>query len=631
MPCIHRWSWAILVSLVLFGGVFGQTRTVPWTEADDTNRPGYDMAKIVMKPGQKELCAQSCKDNPLCRAYTWAKRGVQGTDPVCWLKSAVPDAVPSDCCVSGARLRDRRFEGTFEPDVDLPGSDYRFEKLAVADPQLCQAACANDTGCQAFTYVKPGQQGPDAVCYLKDTVPNRRLNASCCTSGVKESALVVYQRYPNTDMNGSDFDDFDVPTGGWKACQQACAEEADCKSYTYVKSTDVSTGGHCWLKDSRPARRDAQCCDSGVKLGGDRALNIGKGDFDLPGHDYRRLVPRASDENGRVSVCRKACGADSRCLAYTYVKPGVQGEEAVCWLKDRAVESGRVSDCCGSGTRKLEFVGKPVGPGYVPPIIYFSQRDPGRVIGGRTFPADMPAPRFPAEYPGCTGREIEAIEAAWVLAHHHVWRAQQVMQHINASDRRGDLWEHGFVPQMKNRGAYANWSPRGWFGSYEPRRFRLSRRALDKVWTERFLGGKVDATRIKAWCRRDTGVAPCTGNRDGAHTGVGTIDICPAFFRNREDFDNAQFIIHELFHWLKIPKSALWVSDRHDFWRNGCRYVGADAIYNDDAAYIGINGGCHDWNFNRAVLTNDDYAWFAATLGERVYLGNMVSFPAENF
>lgn len=633
MSYVHR-ALRVIALVLLACSLTAAERT--WTEAKNTNRPGYDMAKIVMKSGQKAECVAQCKDNPFCRAYTWVEPGVQGPDPVCWLKSAVPDAKPSNCCSSGARLADQRFEGTFESNVDLPGHDYRSQTLAVADPKLCQAACGNDDNCQAFTYVEPGQQGPNAVCYLKDSVPSRKLDAKGLTSGVKASTLVLFQRHPDTDMNGADYEDFDVPTGGWKSCHQACAEDAKCRAYTYVKSTDVSAGGHCWLKDDQPKGRSAACCDSGVKLPGNQAINMGKGDFDLPGHDYRNFTPRAANDAGRSDVCRKACGADSKCRAYTYVKPGVQGADAVCWLKDRAPEKGKASDCCASGTRKSEFTGKPLPPGYVPPILYFTKPDPKRLIRGWEVPADMPKPRFPAGYAGCSAAEIEAVEAAWVLAHHHMWRTQQVIQQINSSNRRGDLWNLGYVSKMDGPHGYANWSPRGWFGSYDPKRFYKVRRAIDKVWSERFLGGKVDQTAIKVWCRKDTGVAPCTGNRDGAHTGVGTLDVCPAFFRNRGagnlgDFGNAQFIVHELFHWLKIPKTALWVSDSHDFWRNGCKYRAAKAVYNDDAAYIGMNGGCYDWNYNRAVLTNDNYAWFAATLGTEIYAERIISFPAESF
>ncbi|MBI1397506.1 MAG: hypothetical protein GC151_16155 [Betaproteobacteria bacterium] len=620
----------LLFSLIVSTTAFSQTRASPWSESDNTNLPGNDMERIVMEAGQKDLCAEACRNNPLCRAYTWVRRNVQGPKPVCWLKSAVPSSHASQCCVSGKRISDAPFSGTFESRVDLPGRDYASSRLASADPDLCAAACANDDRCRAFTYVAPGHQGSDAMCYLKDGVPARVMDAECCTSGVKRSSLVIYERHRNTDMPGSDYDNFDVPTGGWQSCQQACAGDTRCRAYTYVKSVNVSDGGQCWLKDARPRGRAAQCCDSGVKLPGEKALNIGKGDFDLPGSDYHHFEPRGPDDTHRTTVCRSACGADGSCLAYTYVKPGIQGSKAVCYLKSRVPEHGASSQCCSSGVRNASHIAKPLGPGYEPPILDFSGLDPNREIRGHAFPRDMPAPNFPPLYRGCSPDEIDSFKAAWALAHHHMWRAQQVMQHINASSQRRTLWNHGFVDRVTDaNGNFANWSPRGWFGRYDSRRFRLSRRALDKVWSERFLGGRIGSTRIRIWCRADSGVEPCTGARRGAHTGVGTLDICPAFFDNSE-FSNARFIIHEMFHWLKIPKSGFWVSDSHDFWRNGCRYRAAQTIYQDDAAYIGVNGGCYDWNFNRAILTNDNYAWFARTLGERIYRGEIVRFPAEN-
>ena len=623
---------ATVVPLSSLGGAAedGSSRRSPWSETADTDRPGFDMARIVMEPGQKDMCAEACKANPLCRAYTWAKKGVQGDKPVCWLKSAVPAVKPSSCCVSGVRLTDSRFVGIIEPGTDRPGGDYTHVALAKPELGLCQAACANDDSCQAFSYVLPGVQGAKAVCYLKDRVPSPAAS-NCCTSGVKDSALVLYRRFANTDMNGSDYDDMPVTTGGWQACRQSCADDVQCKAYTYVKSTDVSSGGHCWLKNSRPPRRSAACCDSGDKVSGGAAMNLGKHGTDLPGHDYRHFEVSAATESNQHDVCLDACGADGICRAYTYVRPGVQGPKPMCWLKDKVPASGRLASCCTAGTRKPEYVGKPVGPGYVPPVLYFSRPDPGRTLFGHAVPADMPAPNYPKLYKNCSSSDIEAFKAAWTLAHHDMWRAEQLMQFINASDRRGDLWAFGYINQRGSLGNFTNWSPRAWFGTYQPRRFRLSRRAIDKVWKERFLGGKIGSTRIRIWCRRDSGVQPCHGERRAAHTGVGTLDICPVFFRHRRDNFNAQVLIHEMFHWLRIPKSAVWVSDRHDYWRTGCHYRRAQAIYDLDAAYIGMNGGCRHWNYNRAVLTNDDYGWFAATLGEKIYSGAMRNFPAKSF
>jgi hypothetical protein len=71
-----------------------------------------------------------------------------------------------------------------ESGVDRPGSDYRNFDLSSASPSLCQQACNDDPGCRAFTYVKPGFQGPSARCWLKNTVP-AATPSECCVSGVK--------------------------------------------------------------------------------------------------------------------------------------------------------------------------------------------------------------------------------------------------------------------------------------------------------------------------------------------------------------------------------------------------------------------------------------------------------------
>ncbi|MCJ7445271.1 MAG: PAN domain-containing protein, partial [Methanotrichaceae archaeon] len=72
----------------------------------------------------------------------------------------------------------------------LPGSDYRDFDLGAADPSLCAQACAEDTQCKAFTYVKPGLQGSNAHCWLKNVVPDQ-VQSECCVSGIKEEADVL--------------------------------------------------------------------------------------------------------------------------------------------------------------------------------------------------------------------------------------------------------------------------------------------------------------------------------------------------------------------------------------------------------------------------------------------------------
>ena len=84
---------------------------------------------------------------------------------------------------------------TIEPDMDRGGSDYAGYNLPSPEPALCRKACDQDQKCKAYTYVKPGLQGPLARCYLKDAVPVARPN-KCCVSGVK-TAKPALQTIPS--------------------------------------------------------------------------------------------------------------------------------------------------------------------------------------------------------------------------------------------------------------------------------------------------------------------------------------------------------------------------------------------------------------------------------------------------
>jgi hypothetical protein len=67
--------------------------------------------------------------------------------------------------------------------------------------------------------------------------------------------------------------------------------------------------------------------------------------FNLPGSDY------ANFNADSQFVCRNSCGGDSRCQAWTWVKPGIQGQTGRCWLKHRVPTLVR-DNCCNSGSRE---------------------------------------------------------------------------------------------------------------------------------------------------------------------------------------------------------------------------------------------------------------------------------------
>lgn len=82
--------------------------------------------------------------------------------------------------------RDQKASSAVETGVDRPGQDYKNFDLgtSIAGFDPCKSACAADANCKAWTFVKPGVQGPQARCWLKSGVPPPRPNG-CCVSGVK--------------------------------------------------------------------------------------------------------------------------------------------------------------------------------------------------------------------------------------------------------------------------------------------------------------------------------------------------------------------------------------------------------------------------------------------------------------
>lgn len=66
----------------------------------------------------------------------------------------------------------------FEYGVDRRGGDYRSFDLTFDAPGLCAGQCAQEGQCRAWTYVKPGVQGPRARCWLKNVVPAQSRDAN---------------------------------------------------------------------------------------------------------------------------------------------------------------------------------------------------------------------------------------------------------------------------------------------------------------------------------------------------------------------------------------------------------------------------------------------------------------------
>ena len=76
---------------------------------------------------------------------------------------------------------------TLERDTDRPGGDYLSFDLSGPDPETCRSRCDGDARCQAYTYVPPGVQGPDARCWLKSSRPVATRSAGM-VSGIRTSS-----------------------------------------------------------------------------------------------------------------------------------------------------------------------------------------------------------------------------------------------------------------------------------------------------------------------------------------------------------------------------------------------------------------------------------------------------------
>jgi hypothetical protein len=175
-----RWFWALIL-----GSLWLSVAIDPAEAQVGFDRPGGNYANSVVRNGDPAICAMRCERESRCRA--WSFSYPTGSAPaMCWLKNQVPPRVEQSCCVSGVRgagvIELRR--GAIEFSIDRLGGDYRnFELPPDATGKACAAACEAEARCRAWTYVRPGYQGPAARCYLKNEIkPPRR--KPCCISGV---------------------------------------------------------------------------------------------------------------------------------------------------------------------------------------------------------------------------------------------------------------------------------------------------------------------------------------------------------------------------------------------------------------------------------------------------------------
>jgi PAN domain-containing protein len=144
---------------------------------------------------------------------------------------------------------------------DRPGGDYASSPVLSGDPEDCALQCERDRRCHAWSFSYPGLWGGSAVCWLKNSVPQRVPN-SCCVSGVR-GAGVIEPRIDgienSIDRPGGDSRNFELKVGeSDEACQKACDADNKCRAWTYARPGYAGREARCFLKkEIKPPRRKA--------------------------------------------------------------------------------------------------------------------------------------------------------------------------------------------------------------------------------------------------------------------------------------------------------------------------------------------------------------------------------------
>ncbi|MCF6292003.1 MAG: PAN domain-containing protein [Robiginitomaculum sp.] len=71
----------------------------------NTERSGATYQQVSVGQAGANACWSRCAADPQCKAWTWQRPGIAGTQGMCSLKTAVTPARYSPCCVSGISKR----------------------------------------------------------------------------------------------------------------------------------------------------------------------------------------------------------------------------------------------------------------------------------------------------------------------------------------------------------------------------------------------------------------------------------------------------------------------------------------------------------------------------------------------
>ena len=142
-------------------------------------------------------------------------------------------------------------------------------------------------------------------------------------------------------------------------CQAACRAEARCAAWTYTQPSVANPAAHCSIKAVIPGQVPDVCCTSGIEREPPpemreppavppSVVGVQRG-IELEGGTYHYFGGSDATPEG----CQSACRADTQCVAWDYMRPGVSSPDARCFLKNR-VSRPVASPCCIAGFERTE-------------------------------------------------------------------------------------------------------------------------------------------------------------------------------------------------------------------------------------------------------------------------------------
>ena len=252
----------------------------------NTNRFGGDIRGFELDGGAR-ACESACGADQRCRAFTWVKPGVQGARAHCWLKSSVPIATSDPNCISGVMASRGSSSGGRVPGTGAWGVwAYRIG----ADVDTWNAC-----DIQYVAARRPARY---------DQAPNYRLVRNAESQVAADQFVSLFSRYHD------DQPDFVV-------------KMTTCNPDTRVVVNPPETTPIPPRRTTRPIQRTSL-----------------EYDVDRAGSDYRDF-----ELDSGATGCQEVCATEAACVAFTWVKPGVQGKRARCWLKNAVPAPARNSSC----------------------------------------------------------------------------------------------------------------------------------------------------------------------------------------------------------------------------------------------------------------------------------------------